>query len=169
MLAWPRAVPPRSRAILLRKWEGAVAGLILRLRHSPGVTRRRATQDASETGCASDSTVCVESRFLPLRRELHAMCQRGADRNRVIRCVQFERAENETAQVQHAQGVGIVGANFRDKPRRRPRSRFACAGPFRAELGTAIGNPHSNRESHTRSSRTVSGSPREAASESLLD
>lgn len=61
-----------------------MAGPILQLRHSPGVTRRRTTQDASETGCASDSTVCVESRFLPLPRELHAVCQRGADRNRSV-------------------------------------------------------------------------------------
>jgi hypothetical protein len=58
-----------------------VAGLILRLRHSPEVTRRRTTQDASETGCTSDSRVCVESRFLPLQGGLHAMCQRGAGEN----------------------------------------------------------------------------------------
>jgi hypothetical protein len=60
-----------------------VAGLIQRLRHSPGVTRRESTQDANETGCASDSRVCDVSRFHPLHRELHAVCQRGAGGNRL--------------------------------------------------------------------------------------
>ncbi len=51
---------------------------ILRTRHSPGMTRRKATRDTSETGCESVSSVREVLRFLPLQRHLHAVCQRGA-------------------------------------------------------------------------------------------
>lgn len=61
-----------------------MAGLILRVRHSPGVARIGTTQDANETGCASYSRVCVESRYLPLTRAMHAVCQRGAGKLRLL-------------------------------------------------------------------------------------
>jgi len=84
-----------------------VAGLILRLRHSPGVTRRRTAQDANETGCTSDSRVCVESRFLPLQRGLHAMCQRGAGENGFIAAAAAQLGSvREFAQTECPQRIG---------------------------------------------------------------
>ncbi len=58
--------------------EGAVPGPILQLRHSPGMTRRKATRATTETGCESESSVREVSCFVPLHRLLHAVCQHGA-------------------------------------------------------------------------------------------
>jgi len=51
---------------------------ILRVRHSPGMTRREAARDASNARCESKSSVRGVSCLYPLRRELHAVCQCGA-------------------------------------------------------------------------------------------
>ncbi len=64
--------------------EGAVAGLILRVRHSPGTTRREATRDASETGCESECGVREVSCLVPLQRPLHALCQCGASEKNAL-------------------------------------------------------------------------------------
>jgi len=55
-----------------------VAGLNLPVRHSPGMTRREATRDASETGRESECSARELSCSFPLQRQLHALCQRGA-------------------------------------------------------------------------------------------
>ena len=55
-----------------------MAGLILRVRHSPGMKRREAARGASETRCEADSSVRELSCSLPLQRQVHAVCQRGA-------------------------------------------------------------------------------------------
>ena len=55
-----------------------MAALILRVRHSPGMTRREATRDASETECKAECSVRELSCSLPLQRQVHAVCQRGA-------------------------------------------------------------------------------------------
>jgi hypothetical protein len=57
-----------------------VTELILPVRHSPGMMRREATRDTSETGCRPNDSVREVSCLVPLQRHLHAMCQRGASR-----------------------------------------------------------------------------------------
>ena len=55
-----------------------MAGLNLRARHSPGLTRREATRDSTETSHESNCGVREVSCFFPLQGELHALCQCGA-------------------------------------------------------------------------------------------
>jgi hypothetical protein len=55
-----------------------VAGLNLRARHSPGLRRREATRDSTETRRESNCGVREVSCFFPLQRKLHALCQCGA-------------------------------------------------------------------------------------------
>ena len=55
-----------------------MAGLNLPARHSPGLRRREATRDSTETRRESNCGVREVSCFFPLQRGLHALCQCGA-------------------------------------------------------------------------------------------
>jgi hypothetical protein len=55
-----------------------VADPNLPVRHSPGMMRREAARDASETGREMECSVRELSCSFPLQRQLHALCQRGS-------------------------------------------------------------------------------------------
>jgi hypothetical protein len=122
--------------------EGAATVPILRLRHSPGATRREATRDSRKTGCESESSVREVSCFVPLRQHLHAVCQHGASRKmRSLgrSLLRFEPRRNSSKA--HAISV-LPRFDCRDSATGEP----ICAAfvvprscRFRAKLGNSIG------------------------------
>jgi CDGSH-type Zn-finger protein len=119
-----------------------VAGLNLPVRHSPGMTRREATRDASETGFEIECSVRELSCSLPLQGQLHALCQCGASgKMRSLRrlLLRFETQRNSCKA--HAITVLLIFNSGDSKSRGEIFAPvvYLCRCGLRAELGKAIG------------------------------
>ena len=119
-----------------------MAGLILRVRHSPGMTRREATRDASETGCEAVCCVRDLSCSLPLQRQLHALCQHGASGKMCsLRRLSLTSETERNSRKAHAITVLLIFNSGGSKSRGEIFAPvvYLCRCGLRAELGKAIG------------------------------